>query len=212
MPRGTKSQTGRARRLYHSAKISPYQFKRVLWYFAIDATVAEAASHIDLSANSISALYTKLRKFFFDYALFRDPYHGRDPREGFEMEGFKDIELLILLYHMRRFARKRGKLASPMVGPDYHFAESNWRFDYYALRVERGPAFVQRMMYGHLLEFVKRFGPVGSPREPTQAQREAGRDLAIDQINRVTLWLERNSPRFKSAEERNALRSLREEL
>lgn len=211
MARAGKSKTAKAaNRFYRAAKISEYQFKRVLWAFVQDEPVAEAARHIALSANSINAIYTKLRKFFFEYGLFRDLYKGGDPRQGLSTPGFEDVEHLILLFHLKRVKEKRGKLDSAMDAPDYHFAESNWRFDFHDLKKERGPDAVYRMMYANLLEFIRRFGPVGGP-PPTSAQFREGRVLALEQLDRMILWLERNSVKFRSPEERQALRQLRED-
>lgn len=201
----------RTKRLYHDAKISDYQFKKVLWRFVLDESAVEAARHVSLSANSIGAIYGKLRRFFFDYELFRDLYNGRDPREGLTTEGFKDIEHAILTYHLKRVSEKHGQLDAPLLGPDPHFGESNWRFNFVALLSERGPETVRPMMYAHLLEFIRRFGPVGSPVKPTGADRTAGLNLAFEQLDRMVLWLERNSVKFRDPAEKAKLRKLREE-
>ena len=205
----TKTVRRRVRTLYHSAKITPYQFKRVLWAFVLDQSAAEAAKHIKLSANSIGAIYLKLRQFFYDTALFRDLYKGGDPRQGLDVPDHEDVEQLILLFHMERVSAKRGQLDAPLHGPDHHFAESNWRFDYYMLAAERGAESLHPVMYANLLEFIQRFGPVGSPRPITPAQRAEGRALALEQLDRQILWLERNSVKFKREEDKNDLRELR---
>ncbi len=52
MARAAKSKARRcSNRLYRSAKISEYQFKRVLWSFVMDEPAAHAAQHIDLRAR-----------------------------------------------------------------------------------------------------------------------------------------------------------------
>ena len=89
--------------------------------------------------------------------------------------------------------------------------KSNWRFDFHSLKAERGADLVHRMMYENLLEFVRRFGPVGSTRVPSLQERRDGRTLADDQLNRIVLWLERNSEKFRGPEERAELRKLRED-
>lgn len=38
----------RAKPLYFSAKISEYQFKKVLWQFVLDHSAVEAAKHVNL--------------------------------------------------------------------------------------------------------------------------------------------------------------------
>jgi len=208
--RPAHSKTRRAKPLYRSSKISEYKFKRVLWSFVLDEPVAHAASHIALSANSINAIYAKLRKFFFAYGLFRDPYRGRDPREGFDVENVEDAEYYMLRYHLGRVASKRNRLDAPLNGPDFHFAESCWRFDFSMLEVERGPHLVQRLMYQNLMEFIRRFGPVGAKSEPSPQERREGVRLAMEQLDRLVLWLERNSVKFRDPGEKAQLRALRE--
>ncbi|PSM16682.1 hypothetical protein [Nitratireductor sp. StC3] len=208
---GKRKPGRRTRRLYHSAKISDYQFKKVLWQFTLDHSAAEAASHVRLSANSISAIYAKLRRFFFDYRLFSDPYKGGDPRDGFDVEGYEDIEHLLLTFHLKRVSEKRGQLDSRMDAPDYHFAESNWRFDYHAMKADRGPDLVHKMMFENLLEFIRRFGPVGARRKPGFREWLEGRRLALEQLDRRIVWLERNSTRFRDPSARDELRRMRED-
>jgi hypothetical protein len=73
MARRSKSAMKRpANRFYHSAKVSEYQFKRVLWSFVLDEPVAEAAKRMALSANSINAIYAKLRTYFTELRVFKD--------------------------------------------------------------------------------------------------------------------------------------------
>lgn len=80
MTKAIAKRQPRVTRLYFSAKISDYQFRKVLWHFALDRSALETAKQTTLSVNSISAIYGKLRKFFFDCGLFNDPYRGPDPR------------------------------------------------------------------------------------------------------------------------------------
>lgn len=205
------SKKRRSKPLYHSAKISPYLFKRVLWSFVLDEPVAHAASHISLSANSINAVYKKLRLFFFRYGLFRDAYHGRDPRDGLGVEEMQTAEYYMLRFHLARVAAKRNRLDAPLNGPDIHFAESCWRFDYFVLSGERGAELVHRLMYQNLMQFIRRFGPVGSKAIPTKEEYREGVTLALEQLDRLVIWLERNSARFRDPEERALLRQMREE-
>lgn len=201
----------RVQPLYFSAKISEYQFKKVLWHFTLDHSAIETTRHVRLSANSIAALFAKLRKFFFDHGLFTDIYNGGDPRDGTKFEDYEDIEFAILDFHLKRFAAKHGALDSPMDAPDHHFSESHWRHDYAPLVEQRNADVVQRMMYAHLLEFILRFGPVGSPAAVSKARRLEGLRLSLKQIDQRILWLERNSSIFKDAKNRAELRKLRED-
>lgn len=205
-----KSQR-RAKPLYFSAKISDYQFRKVVWHFTLDHSAAEAAKHVRLSVNSISAIYAKLRRFYFDYGLFGDPYKGGDPREGFAREGFEDVEHKLLTLHLERVAAKHGQPDTVMGEPDYHLSESNWRFGFDDLMKQRGPELVQRMMYAHLMEFLRRFGPVGARQPPTVDERRAGLTLALEQFDRTVLWMERNAEKFRDVEKRSELRRLRKE-
>ena len=66
-------------------------------------------------------------------------------------------------------------------------------------------------MFDHLMEFIRQFGPVGSPVKPPPTKRkEAGR-LALEQIDRIALWLERNSVEFRNPVSRAKLRDIRED-
>ncbi len=170
----------RAKPLYHSSKISPYLFKRVLWSFVLEEPVARAAQHIALSANSINAIYGKLRIFFVRYGLFRDAYRARDPREGLGVADMETAEYFLLRFHLERVAAKRNRLDSPIDGFDVHFAESCWRFDYLMLSAERGPELVHRLMYQNLMEFIRRFGPVGSKVIPSKNDYREGLKLAME--------------------------------
>ena len=192
----------RARPLYFSAKISDYQFKRVLWHFVLDHSAAEAAKHVKLSANSIGAIYAKLRKFFFDYGLFNDPYKGGDPREGLPYEGFEEVEEGILLFHFLRTKEKHGALDSPLANSFHHLAETNWRFDYLGLRNHRPDELVDRKMYADLMLFIRCFGPVGGKDIPTLEDRIAGTQLALEFIHESVLWRRRNAPKLNLPEKR----------
>jgi len=69
---------------------------------------------------------------------------------------------------------------------------------------------VRPMMYANLLEFVRRFAPVGSRQEVLPQRRTEGYALAMEQLDRMALWLERNSSQFRDPAERAELRKLRE--
>ena len=208
--RSKKSKSKRREQpLYFAAKISDYQFKRLVWHFVLDDSAAETARHVRLSANSIASVYAKLRAFFYELGLFHDPYAGRDPRDGYAEEGYDDIELMRLRYHLARVAKKRGRLDAPLHGPDHHFAESHWRFDFEPLAQERGHEAVQPMMYNHLMEFVRRFGPVGKQMPVSQKARREALELVDEQLNRLILWMERNSVHFRDPHDREALKVMR---
>lgn len=198
----------RVKRLYFSAKISDYQFKKVLWHFVLDHSAVEASRHVNLSANSISSIYAKLRKFFFDYGLFRDIYKGGDPKSGTGRDD-EVFEFALLDFHLKRVAKKHGALDSPMGEHDYHFAESFWRFHYRHLVKERPTEIVQRMMLDHLTTFIRTFGPVGTKHKASATDSQAGQRLALSMFDQVLVWLERNAARFQGKKSRAGLREVR---
>lgn len=51
----------RRRPLYHSAKISEYRFRKVLWHFVRDHSASETARATGLSVNSVHAIFRKIR-------------------------------------------------------------------------------------------------------------------------------------------------------
>ncbi len=194
----------RTRPLYFSAKISDYQFRKVLWHFVLDDTAAQAARHINLSVNSISAIYGKLRKFFFEVGLFTDIYNGGDPKQGTGFEDEEEFEYRLIGFHLKRDAAKRG-LHSPPDGPDYHFAESHWRFHFDILNEGRPNDAIHMMMFGHLLEIIRCCGPVGLP----PMRRREGLQIVLQQMDRRILWMERNLQSFANRKTRAALKSIR---
>lgn len=204
MARTAKMRTKRSRnRLYHSAKISEYQFKRVLWSFALDEPAAQAAQHIDLSVNSISAIYAKLRTYFYESGLFVDIYQGDNPQEGSALAE-PEFERRLIEFHFRRAAAKHG-IDDPPEGPAYHFAESHWRFHYDVMNDGRSPDALRRMMFAHLLEMIRCCGPVGS----TPMNRKAGLELTLTHMDQRILWMERNASQFRSPTSRNVIGRLR---
>lgn len=204
MPRAARSQTKRGRnRLYRSAKISEYQFRRVLWSFARDEPAAQAAQHIALSVNSISAIYAKLRVYFYEAGLFVDIYQGDDPREGSTLAE-PEFERRLIAFHIARAAAKRGIDDRPE-GQAYHFAESHWRFHYAVMNDGRPSEALHQMMFTHLLGMIRCCGPVGA--QPTN--RKAGLQLALRQMDQRILWMERNAVQFSASSERKMLKSIR---
>lgn len=160
MKRTAKRKAAKPRiRFYYGAKISEYQFKRVLWHFTIDDSAREAARHIELSATSVASIYTKLRGFFVRHGLFHDMYEGRPRSEGLAVPGYEDVEEVVLALHLKRASRKRGQILTTDRTPDPHFSESTWRFYYEPLMREGRQELAFRIMYASLLQFVRRSGP-----------------------------------------------------
>lgn len=210
MIKPSKSPTRRqGNRFYHSAKISEYQFKRVLWSFVLDEPVAEAAKHIDLSANSIGAIYWKLRKFFTELGIFEDIYRGGDPKDGTPKgEDYEGFEFRLLSFHLQRVKDKRRMKRTTLDEVDYNWCESFWRFHYSILTDGRVSDAVNRMMYAHLLAQIRLCGPVGAALQ----KREEGMRLNHHHLNQRLLWLERNAPNFRDQHARQELRAARERI
>jgi len=70
----------------------------------------------------------------------------------------------------------------------------------------RGDDAVHYMMHRHLLEIIRRCGPVGKP----QINRREGLRLCLAQMDERIRWAERNSLRFKDTKSRAELRLIRE--
>lgn len=191
------------RRLYRSAKISDHQFRQVLWSFARDETVTEAAQKIRLSITSIHAIYGKLRSFFTQSGLFTDPYRGGDPRNGLP-EGEEIFEHRLINYYLNRNARKRGLPDTTLDEVDPHWNESHWRFHYWAMTEGQRADSVDRMMFSHLLAHIRLCGPVGA--KPTN--RRKGLELALYQMDERILWMERNAPKYKQKSLKDQLREI----
>jgi hypothetical protein len=186
-----KSQAKRrTRRLYHSAKISDYRFRRVLWHFVRGHTATETARATRLSVNSVNELYGKIRTYFFEAGLFKD-FYGGTGWAAYDPEQDKEFEQSLLAFHRRRLRSRRGVKTRPGQ-PDYHLAESWWRLDFAMILRERPSDAVYDMMIGQLLAVIRVAGPVGRrPANSTQLRRTLAR--LIDQ--RI-LWLQRNAASF----------------
>ncbi len=167
-----RARPKRAQRpLYHASKISDERFRKVLWHFACDDTVAQAAAQTGLSQNAVSTIFVKLRRFLTEAGMFTDPYGERDPSEGLSDEEDMDdlhFERHLIEFHFARLKAKRG-FGAGAVETD-HFAESHWRFHYTMLVGDRGGDAVHHIMHRHLLEMIRRCGPVGN--RPSIAVRD----------------------------------------
>lgn len=191
-----------ASRLYRSAKISEYRFRKVLMGFVKDWPANATARATGLSVNSTTQIYHQLRTFFFEVGLFLDFYAGQDPLTF--VGDTPRTEKALLEFHFSRVGARRG-LKSPITEPPLHFAESCWRYDFKVLSEQRASDLVDEMMFNHLLELIRACGPIGArPRN-----REEGLRIILRQIDQRILWLERNAPGFADAATRAALRDAR---
>lgn len=208
LPKTPKSATRRpANRFYHSAKISEYQFKRVLYSFVQDEPIGEAARHIALSANSIAAIHVKIRHYFTELGVFRDIYAGGNPVDGTPMgDDWEGFELRLLGFHLERLKRKRRIRDTSLDAIDYQWCESFWRFHYSILTDGRPSEVIYRMMFSHLLAHIRLSGPVGLP----PIDRAASAQLDRHHFKVRIQWLERNAPAFRDKGTRDALRQFRE--
>lgn len=167
----------------------------------LDHSAQETARNVDLSVNSISAIFTKLRKFFYEAGLFTDIYGGRDPREGSIYEDGEAFEKWVIEFHFERAAAKRG-ITEWLGQPAYHFAESHWRFHYAVMTEGRAADAIHDMMYAHLLEIIRCCGSVGA----LPVRRKAGLLLALKHMDQRIVWLERNASGFRDTQARKALK------
>ncbi len=201
-----KSQGRRkSRPLYHAAKISDQRFKQVLWHFAKDDTATEAAQRTGLSLNAVNTIFLKLRRFFVEAGMFTDIYQGGDPKDGYAGDPSPEAEqyeLHLIEFHFARLKNKRGVGSGESEGD--HWCESHWRFHYVMLMEDRGGDAVHSMMHRHMLEMIRRCGPVG---KPSVNQREGIR-LCLAQMDERILWAHRNSPAFRSGESRKRLKDV----
>ena len=200
MKRSAKSPANRpANRFYSAAKISEYQFQRVLRAFVAEEPANEAARKIALSANSIDALYRKLRVYFTELGVFYDIYEGGDPEKGTRYgPDFEEFERRLIAFHLERTSRKRRMKATRLDEIDYNWCESIWRFHYSILTQGRPSEAITRMMTEHLKAHILLCGPVGQP----PRNREQSRKLSEQQRNQRLLWLRRNAPAYRSGRSR----------
>jgi hypothetical protein len=204
-----KSKRSKARStLYAGAKISNYQFKRVLMAFVMDEPVAVAASHIALSANSIQAIYRKLRTFFVELTVFEDIYLGGDPKNGLgdTDAATERLELDILGFHLARVKDKKLQMDTPRDQIDPHFAESCWRYQYHVMERERPGESITPMMFAHLHEIIKSCGPVG--KSVPRALISRAYELKLAHLDQRVLWLSRNAPSLKSPSARTQIQEV----
>lgn len=174
----------------------------ILRHFVDDRSATFTAQATRLSTNSVNAIFRKLRVYFWDVGSFTDFYEGQDPRAV--VSDAPTFERALLAFHIERYRNKRG-LKSPWNEPDYHFAESHWRFQYALLTLNRPGVDVRPMMTEHLLEIIRLCGPVG--RKP--GNRLAGLKAVARQMDQRLQWMERNDPGFANPEDRAALRTIR---
>jgi hypothetical protein len=194
-----KSKTRRRRRpLYHSAKISAYRFRRILWHFVRDRSASETARRTGLSVNSVNDLYRKIRIYFFEAGLFMDFYGGAGWAK-YDPEADKEFEQSLLAFHRSRLRGRPVRTRSAEL--DYHLAESWWRLDFAMIMRERRSEVVYDMMMGQLLAVIRVAGPVG--RKP--GNRAERRRVIARLTDQKILWLQRNAPSFATAELRSGL-------
>lgn len=195
----------RSKPLYHAAKISERRFRQVLWHFAKDDTAAEAALRSGLSVNAVNTLFQKLRRFFVEAGMFTDIYQGGDPRDSYAGDPSAEAEqyeLHLIEFHFARMKAKRQ--VGTGQSEDDHWCESHWRFHYVMLVEDRGGDAVHYMMYRHLLEMVRRCGPVGKP----PINHREGLRLCLSQMDERIRWAERNSLRLSDPHSRTGLRQI----
>jgi len=191
------------KRLYFASKISDYQFKKVLWFFACDEPARNVSEKMNLSENSINAINQKLRVFFTDVGLFQDLYDGL-PLDDIDNSPNPEFEVRLLEYHLKRVSARRG-IKTEYQGIDYHLNESYWRFNYQMVAAGRNADSVPKMMYRHLLTLVKLCGPVGGEIH----NRDEAAAVIRGQLDEIAAWLERNSPRFRDPDARSQLQEIR---
>ncbi|WP_375412998.1 hypothetical protein [uncultured Bradyrhizobium sp.] len=185
--------------MQHAAKISDYRFRKVLACFVRDHTATETARMTGLSVNSVNDLYRKIRIYFYDAGLFMNFYGGAGPAR-YDPDDHKDFERTLLRFHRNRLRSRRGVRETPGA-PNYHLAESWWRFDFAMILRERPSDSVYDMMVAQLLAIIRVAGPIGRhPKNPAARSRVIAR--LVDQ---KILWFLRNAPGFANPELRAGL-------
>lgn len=168
-----------------------------------DHTVAETATATKLSANSINAIFQKIR-------VYLSEVHFYWPLLAYKFESEKDdpdaYHNFIMQFHRERIALKRGLKPSDEKS-DYHILESFWRFDYHLLVSQRRTHAeeVYGMMLRDLIALIRICGPIGS--KPGKIWH--GRSLLLKQHRKRALWLVRNGPDFQ--EDKHLLMEILEE-
>lgn len=133
--------------------------------------------------------------------MFTDIYQGKEPTEGSKLAD-EEYEFHLIEFHFARMKAKRQ--VSTGQSEDDHWCESHWRFHYAMLVEDRGGDAVHHMMHRHLLEMIRRCGPVG--RLPVN--RRAGLQLSLTQMDQRIAWAVRNSQHYTDLRSRAHLRSI----
>lgn len=196
-----------ANRLYRGAKISEYQFRRVLRAFAGDVPPTQLAQRMTLSLNGIAGIYQRLRAHYVEIGIFRDFYRDNYPNGAPNNEainGFEAYEHALLSFHLARISRMRGVKPEPGT-VDHHFCESCWRFGFVPFFKDRPAEPVNEMIFSELMTYVRVGGPVGTPAPNLWAIK--AHQIAF--ADKKAAWLERNSNEFNAEGLRAALRSFR---
>jgi len=140
-----------------------------------------------LSANSVSAIFGKLRRFMCDIGAFSDFNEwGIEHAVYRRSEAAVDYEIALYEFHRQRLSGKR-RLVDPPEGPLLHFAETCWRFHYYLMWKEQKSDWVYAIMLRHLFELIDRYGPIGvdiQKRRPIFGEHVA-------QLDQIEAWLKR---------------------
>lgn len=190
----------RIRPLYHSAKISDYRFRKVLWHFVRDYSATDTAKATGLSVNSVHGVFRKLRVYFYEAGLFMN-FYGGTGEAAFKPED-EPLQRDLLAFHSRRAARRRGLKTNPGE-PNYHLAESWWRLDFAMIMRERPSEAVYDMMMGQLLAVIRIGGAVGTTPGNTPQRVKVLARLVDQKI----LWLQRNAAEFSTTELREGLKN-----
>ncbi len=202
MSRTRNSQVkGPRNRYFHRAKMSEYQFKKLLWLFACDHSPTQAAQQLSLSLNTINAIYIKIRTYFVALGIFRDFY---EVPEGIEISD--DDEWRFLDFHLKRVARMKGLKPLKQAEIDLHLYESNWRHGYLVFADGQRDHHVNLMIYDDLISVIKLCGAINT----TPQNHKAAHRLMNERLDQRLLWLERNSPLLKDSIHRKQLRAIKD--
>ncbi len=191
-------------RYYVAAKISEYQFKKLLWNFAHDISPTETSRHMRLSLNSVNAIYMKIRRYFVELGHFPDIQVDQEELE-FSDEIAVDSDEAFIRFHRNRMSRKYGLVKNADIH-GLHRCESCWRYVNLELLNDGRDTNIPRMMYRDLIALIRICGPLGSPITNLDKALEYRRQ----RVEQRLLWLQRNSTRHKSVELRALLTRLKE--